>query len=49
MEVTLTDPKAYSRPMTSTIVFKAYGDPLWEPKEVLCTPGTNYHPDVYVH
>ena len=49
VEVTLTDPKAYSRPLTSTIVYKAYADPMWEPKEVLCTPGTDYHPDTYVH
>lgn len=49
VEVTLTDPTAYTRPMVSTVVYKAYDDPLWEPKEVICTPKTDYRPDVYVH
>ena len=48
VEVTLTDPVAYTRPLKSTVVFKKYGDPLWEPKEFLCTPKTNYHPDAFV-
>ncbi len=48
VEVTLTDPVAYSRPLKSTVTYKKYGDPLWEPKEFLCTPKTNYHPDAFV-
>lgn len=48
VEVTLTDPQAYSRPVKSTVVYKKYGDPLWEPKEFLCTPKTDYHPERYV-
>lgn len=48
VEVTLTDAAAYTRPLKSTVTFKKYGDPLWEPKEFLCTPKTNYHPDAFV-
>ena len=46
--VTLTDPTAYTRPIVSTVTYRAYDDPRWEPKEFICTPKTNYHPDVYV-
>jgi hypothetical protein len=49
VDVTLTDPVALTRAMTTTVTYKALGDPLWEPKEFLCTPVTGYHPDVYVH
>ena len=47
--VTLTDPKAYAKPMVSTITYKASDTRYWEPEEFVCTPGTNYHPDRYVH
>jgi hypothetical protein len=47
-DITLTDPLAYARPMTTTVTYKALNDPLWEPREFICTPGTNYHPDRYV-
>ena len=49
VELTLTDPKALSKPMTTTVTYAAFDNPLWEPKEFICTPKTNYHPDVYVH
>ena len=49
VDVTLTDPKAYTRPMTSRVTYKAFEGGLWEPKEFICTPGTDYHPDAYVH
>ena len=49
VEVTLTDPVAYSRPMTTTTTYSKSPDPLWEPREFLCTPKTDYHPDRYVH
>ena len=49
VEITLTDPLAYARPMTTTVVYKALQDPLWEPREFICTPETDYHPDKYVH
>ena len=48
VEVTLTDPVAYARPVTATVTYKAYGDPLWRPKEFLCTPGSGYHAEKYV-
>jgi hypothetical protein len=48
VDITLSDPLAYSRPMTSTVTYKAWPDPLWEPREFICTPVTNYHPDKYV-
>ena len=48
IEVTLTDPTAYAKPMTSTVTYKALADPLWEPHEFLCKPNTDYHPEKYV-
>jgi hypothetical protein len=48
VQVTLTDPTAYTRPMTTTVTYKAVDDPLWEPQEFVCTPVTGYHPDKYV-
>ena len=48
VEVTLTDAVAYSRPLKATVTYKKYADPLWEPKEFLCTPKTGYHPDAFV-
>ena len=49
VEITLTDPTAYSRPMTDTVIYKALNNPSWEPKEFICTPKTNYDPDAYIH
>ena len=49
VEITLTDPLAYSRPMHTTVIYKKFPDPRWEPKEFLCKPHVDYHPDVYVH
>ena len=49
VEVTLTDPTAYDRPMTDTVIYKTLNDPSWEPKEFICTPKTNYDPDAYIH
>ena len=48
VDITLTDADAYTRPMTATVIYKASNDPLWEPKEFVCTPQTNYHPEAYV-
>lgn len=47
--IELTDPTAYTVPMKATVTYTAFGDPLWEPKEFICTPRTNYHPETYVH
>ena len=49
VEITLTDPTAYTRPITSAVIYKALNDPSWEPKEFICTPKTNYDPDAYIH
>ena len=46
--ITLTDATAYTRPMTSTVTYTSYGDPLWEPREFLCTPKTDFHPERFV-
>ncbi len=46
--VTLTDPTAYTRPLVSTVTYRASPNPLWEPREFICTPKTDYHPDIYV-
>lgn len=48
VDVELTDPTAYTAPMRTTVIYKALNDPLWEPREFLCTPNTNYHPESYV-
>ena len=49
VQVELTDPTAYTAPVRTTVTYKVLDDPLWEPKEFICTPGTDYHPDTYVH
>jgi len=49
VSITLTDPVAYSKAMKTTVIFKKYGDPMWEPKEFICRPKTGYHPEAYVH
>ena len=49
VDVTLTDPTAYTRPMKTTVIYKASPNPQWEPKEFICQPKTNYHPDLYIH
>lgn len=46
--VTLTDPAAYTKPMTSVVTYTAFDDPRWEPREFICTPATNYYPDKYI-
>lgn len=48
MDVTLTDLKAYTRPMTASVTYTVYGDPLWEPHELRCTPNTKFHSERYV-
>ena len=49
VEVTLTDPAAYTKPMSTTVIYKAVKNALWEPEEFVCKPGTDYHPEKYVH
>ncbi|MEY2926565.1 MAG: hypothetical protein RL367_1042 [Pseudomonadota bacterium] len=46
--VTLTDKTAFTRTMTSVVIYKLHSDPLWEPQEFLCTPQTGYAPERYV-
>ena len=48
MTITLMDPAAYSEPMMTTVRYAALEDSAWEPHEFICTPVTNYHPDVYI-
>ena len=48
VKVTLTDPTAYTKPMTSTVTYKLYPKPRWEIDEFVCTPVTDYHPQDYV-
>lgn len=48
ISLVLTDPEAFSRPMTATVLYRRYSDPLWEPQEFICTPDTDYHPEIYV-
>ena len=46
--VTLTDKTAFARPMTSTVFYQLHKDPLWEPREFICTPQTAYAPEQFV-
>ena len=46
--MTLTDKTAFTRPMTSTVIYKLHDNPLWEPREFLCTPKTAYAPEQFV-
>ena len=46
--LTLTDKMAFTRPMRSTVLYKLHSDPLWEPREFLCTPQTGYAPEQFV-
>ncbi len=46
--VTMTDPVAFSRPLMTSVIYGAGNSRAWEPKEWLCQPGTNYHPDAFV-
>ena len=46
--VTQTDPSAYTRTMTSVVTYTALDNALWEPREFICTPATNYYPEKYV-
>jgi hypothetical protein len=48
VQITLTDPLAYTQAMTATVTYKASNDPLWEPREFICTPQVDYHPERYV-
>jgi hypothetical protein len=47
VDITLTDKLAYARPMKTTVIFKAHSDPMWEPREFICTPINDYHPENY--
>lgn len=48
VEVTLTDPAAYSAPLHTTVLYRKSDDPRWEPHEFLCKPRTDYHPEIFV-
>lgn len=48
IDVTLNDPIAYTRPMTSSVTYVRFDNPFWEPKEFLCKPGVDYHPEKFV-
>ena len=48
VDLTLTDADALSRPMRASVLYKALNDPRWEPKEFICHPVSDYHPEFYV-
>lgn len=48
VQIMLTDPTAFTRPMSTAVTYTALEDRNWTPKEFLCTPVTDYHPDTYV-
>jgi hypothetical protein len=49
VDITVRDPKALTKPMTTTVTYAADNDPLWEPHEFICEPEKNFHADMYVH
>ncbi len=49
VDITATDPAAFIVPLTTHVIYHASRDPRWEPREILCTPATDTHPDQYVH
>ncbi len=46
--IELSDPIAFTKSLKATIMYTALIDPLWEPKDQICTPRSNYHPEVFV-
>jgi hypothetical protein len=48
VQITLTDPLAYAHALTSVVTYKALSDALWEPREFICKPQIDYHPEAYV-
>lgn len=44
----LYDAAAYKKPMKASIIYKALNDPLWEPQDFICSPKTDYHPELFV-
>ena len=48
VDETLTDKDAFSRPMHSSVIYRPLNDPKWEPREFLCKPKTDYHPEAVV-
>jgi len=49
VDVTLTDPAAYRAPLHTTVTYRKADDGRWEPREFLCKPRTDYHPEIIVH
>jgi hypothetical protein len=48
VSIELHDPASYKKPMKSLIIYKALNDPLWEPKDLICSPKTDYHSELFV-
>ena len=49
VDVTLTDPLYFIKYRSTTVIYTALRDRMWEPHEFLCTPHTDYHPERYIH
>lgn len=48
VEVLVKDALALSRPMRTTVTYKAITDPRWELQDLTCTPNVGYHPELFV-
>ena len=48
VDVTVTDTLALSKPMRTTVTYKAVTDPRWELQDLTCTPKTGFHPELFV-
>ncbi len=48
VEVTVKDKLALTKPMHTTVTYKAITDPHWELGDLTCVPKTGYHPELFV-
>ena len=48
VEVQVRDRLALSKPMRTSVTYKAITDPRWELRDLTCVPKTGYHPELFV-
>lgn len=48
VKVVVKDKLALTRPISTTVTYKAVTDPHWELQELTCVPKTGYHPELFV-
>ncbi|WP_374944587.1 hypothetical protein [Sphingomonas sp.] len=48
VDVNVRDSLALSKPMRTSVTYKAVTDPRWELQDLTCTPKTGFHPELFV-